>query len=389
MTTLKSRLADKNLNLRTMALEITGTLAVAMGKPFDKYVKVVTGPVVNVLTDSKADLRTAGIATLGSIRKVCGLEPMVSAIATSLPTDSAVLRKDLLTWLAESLKDDMPTNLDLSPLVPSILTCLQDRSADVRKAAQSCLPGLITNVGYDHIIQKIGDLKPASRQTVMPMIEAARSLAVPAKPTLKQEDEAKESQPKLKSKPVPNKRNPSTAPNAKSTPVASTSESSDRAAPILSSDNRAKQARAKKDSSIGKWTFEAPRPDLLEHLSMQMENNFSAEVRALLFSTGNHADKDYLNAVTILDDCIASPELSHDKYGVDYTDMKARYVANADLVLKYLTLRFFDTGTTMMMKCLDLLEHLVAVLDDESYHLTEYEASAFLPFFINKVQLKY
>ncbi|RUS19776.1 armadillo-type protein [Endogone sp. FLAS-F59071] len=389
VTTLKSRLADKNQNLRTMALEITGTLAVAMGKPFDKYVKVVTGPVVNVLTDSKADLRTAGIATLESIRKVCGLEPMVSAIATSLPTDSAVLRKDLLTWLAESLKDDIPTNLDLSPLVPPILTCLQDRSADVRKAGQSTLPGLITNVGYDHIMQKIGDLKPSSRQSVMPMLEAARSLAAPAKPILKQEDETKESQPKLKSKAVSNKRNPPTASNTKSTPVAPSQEASDRAsdraAPILSSDNRAKQARAKKDSSIGKWTFEVPRPDLLEHLSMQMENNFSSEVRALLFSTGNHADKDYLNAVTILDDCIASPELSHDKYGVDYTDMKARYVANADIVLKYLTLRFFDTGTTMMIKCLDLLEHLVAVLDEESYHLTEYEASAFLPFFINKV----
>ncbi|RUP25535.1 hypothetical protein BC936DRAFT_138829, partial [Jimgerdemannia flammicorona] len=401
--TLKSRLADKNKNLQTTALEITGTLAVAMGKPFDKYVKIVVGPVVSVLTDSKADLRAAGVITLESIRKVCGLEPMISTIATSLLTDSALLRKDLLTWLAECFKEDIPANLDLSSLVPPSLTCLQDRSADVRKAAQTCLPALITNVGYDNILQKVGDLKPASKQTVMPMIDAARSLAAPAKASsntiaaskqvAKTPDsvasansaETKEAPSKLKSKLTLNKRNTSSASNAKLAAAAPTPEADDRVAPILSSDGRAKQARAKKDTNIGKWVLETPRADMIEHLSMQMENNISGEVRSLLFSTGNHADKDNLNAIAMLDDCIASPEVSLDKYGVDFADMKTRYVANADLLLKYLTLRFSDTGTTMLMKCLDLLEHLVAVLDEESYHLTEYEASAFLPFFINKV----
>lgn len=56
-----------------------------------------------------------------------------------------------------------------------------------------------------------------------------------------------------------------------------------------------------------------------------------------------------------------------------------------DLVLKWFTLRFFDTNTTVLMKVLEYLKLLFAMLNRENYHLTEYEANAFLPYLILKV----
>lgn len=56
-----------------------------------------------------------------------------------------------------------------------------------------------------------------------------------------------------------------------------------------------------------------------------------------------------------------------------------------DLILKWLTLRFFDTNTSVLMKALEYLKLLFTLLSQEEYHLTENEASSFIPYLILKV----
>uniref|UniRef100_A0A8C2X274 Cytoskeleton associated protein 5 n=1 Tax=Cyclopterus lumpus TaxID=8103 RepID=A0A8C2X274_CYCLU len=56
-----------------------------------------------------------------------------------------------------------------------------------------------------------------------------------------------------------------------------------------------------------------------------------------------------------------------------------------DLILKWFTLRFFDTNTTVLMKVLEYLKLMFAMLNREDYHLTEYEANSFIPYLILKV----
>lgn len=60
-----------------------------------------------------------------------------------------------------------------------------------------------------------------------------------------------------------------------------------------------------------------------------------------------------------------------------------------DLILKWFTLRFFDTNTTVLMKVLEYLKLLFAMLNRENYHLTEYEASSFVPYLILKVSSRH
>ncbi|RCH78924.1 stu2 protein, partial [Rhizopus stolonifer] len=152
--------------------------------------------------------------------------------------------------------------------------------------------------------------------------------------------------------------------------------------PILTSDTRAKTIRAKKEN---RWQFDAPRSDVIETLKSLFDTNMSPHLNALLFSTSQYAEKDRLNGLNILNECLTSPDVCMNKYHIDFADMKARYVANADLIFKYLTIRFFDTNTSMLIRCLDIAQNLVTVLDEEEYSLTEYEAVSFLPFLINKV----
>lgn len=405
---LKQRLNDSNKNLQVQAVEITGLLAVAMGQPFDKYVKTFAGPVIAVLSDNKANVRAAGVNTLENIRKTCTMELMAPVIGTGLANETPALRKELLTWFSTAVKEERnASKFDFSGMITPLFSCLQDRNADVRKAAQAALPELIAVAGYDEVSSKISELKPAQRQTVMPFLEAARgsggsshaASAPSAAPTKKATAESStsrrpESASEHAAAATPSRMKTLTRKKLGGAPAsslrlsqgggaaASSAQKDEVMPPILTSDPRAKQIRAKKEI---RWQFDTPRPDVIEGLKTLFEANMSSEITTLLFSTSQHAEKDRLNGLTILNDCISSPDVSSDKYNMDYADMKQRFVANADLVLKYLTIRFFDTNTSMLIKCLDITQNLVAVLDEEGYHLSEYEAVSFLPFLINKV----
>ncbi|KAG9335589.1 hypothetical protein JZ751_004427, partial [Albula glossodonta] len=59
-----------------------------------------------------------------------------------------------------------------------------------------------------------------------------------------------------------------------------------------------------------------------------------------------------------------------------------------DLILKWFTLRFIDTNTSVSMKAQEYLKLLFTMLCRENYHLNESEASFFIPYLILKLSEK-
>lgn len=62
-------------------------------------------------------------------------------------------------------------------------------------------------------------------------------------------------------------------------------------------------------------------------------------------------------------------------------------LANLDLILKWFTLRFFDTNPSMLNKALEYLQTLFQLLIDIDYSLHEFEANSFVPYLVIKVSL--
>ena len=60
--------------------------------------------------------------------------------------------------------------------------------------------------------------------------------------------------------------------------------------------------------------------------------------------------------------------------------------SNLDLVLKWLTLRFFDTNPSVILRGLEYLNMVFRVLAEEGYHMLESEAASFLPYLVLKVK---
>ncbi|KAI8812683.1 armadillo-type protein [Cladochytrium replicatum] len=369
---LKSRLADSNRNLAVKALEICGTLAAAVGKQFDRAARLLAGPIIACLGDNKVQVRTAALSALDKLAEGVGFDFMLPHAASALSGDQPLLRKDLTKWLGDGFEKGLSgSSVDLSILVASLLACLQDKQADVRKNAQVSLGFVVAKVGYYPVREKCDDMfKGAQLQSVVPILEQYRAVGKPDVPTPQVSLSARSSiapaaaaiaasgiaRPvsKLPAPGAPRSRMGSKTASTIVTKPPPVSDVPDSSFPILTSDRRLKDQRAERDRGMTKWTFEVPRKDLLDFLQEQCEGNLSAGLVGSMFSNDHYKEKDHMTAL-------------------------------GDLILKYSTIRFFDTNTSMFMKLLDLLEHLFALLEEEQYHLTEYEAVAFLPFFIQKV----
>ena len=402
---LKPRLADSNKNLAVQAVEICGLLAAAMGSSFEKYIRIVLPGVISNLNDNKTNVRAAGLKSLDVFTQVVSLDCMMTTIGASLLPDSPNLRKDLLNWLADNASK-ATEKCDMNSLVTPLLSCLQDRSQEVRKAAQTIMPMVVRHVGYDHVREKCTDLKGAVAQSILPILDACREAGSVAAQTsasslgsgkspvspqksLKRPSTAQSSSASLSragsSRLVLKKKLTSASSSSASLAKESLEPSVEAEPPVLTGDIRLKEKRSENDRGIQKWTFDAPRKELIDLLRDQMEGNLSATIVRLLFSEDHHKEKDHIFGLSVLDEYLVQPELATERFSVDVIELKMRFVANSDLILKYLTIRFFDSNTSILLKVLDVVEHLFAVVDDQGSHLLEYEAAAFLPFFINKV----
>ncbi|NWY66529.1 CKAP5 protein, partial [Erithacus rubecula] len=394
---LKGRLNDSNKILVQQTLSILQQLATAMGPNIKQYVKNLGIPVITVLGDSKNNVRAAALATVNAWAEQTGMKEWLEGedLSEELKKENPFLRQELLGWLAEKLPALRSVPSDLLLCVPHLYSCLEDRNGDVRKKAQDALPFFMMHLGFEKMAKATGKLKPTSKDQVLAMLEKAKANmpakpappakassrvvggAAPAKfqPTSAFADDlgsnTMESKPDLKkakagglsskTKGVQGKKVPS-KPNLK--------EDDDKSGPIFIIVPNGKEQRMKEEKALKvlKWNFTTPRDEYIEQLKTQMSTCVAKWLQDEMF----HADFQHHNKAL----AVMIEHLESEKDGV---------ISCLDLILKWLTLRFFDTNTSVLMKALEYLKLLFNLLSQEEYHLTENEASSFIPYLILKV----
>ncbi|XP_060695068.1 cytoskeleton-associated protein 5 [Hemiscyllium ocellatum] len=394
---LKGRLNDSNKILVQQTLVTLQQMATAMGPNIRQYVKTLGMPIITVLGDSKANVRAAALTTLNSWIEKTGMKEWLDGedLSEELKKENPYLRQELLGWLADKLPTLRSAPSDLILCLPHLYSCLEDRNGDVRKKAQDALPMFMMHLGYEKMVRAAGKLKPTSKDQVVLALEKAQAV-VPAKPAapsktssksnavrpsssvsmrahsatmnddtdavaLKNDPKKSKSGPTAKVKPGISKKVPS-KPNLK--------DDDDKSGPIFIVIPSAKEQRVKDERALKvlKWNFTTPRDEYTEQLKTQMSNCVAKWLQDEMFHPDFHH---HIKALTTL--------LEHLESETEGT------VACLDLILKWLTLRFFDTNTSVLMKVLEYLKVVFTVLSKEDYHLTDNEASSFLPYLINKV----
>ncbi|XP_077317578.1 cytoskeleton-associated protein 5 isoform X5 [Lithobates pipiens] len=393
---LKGRLNDSNKILVQQTLSILQQLSTAIGPNLKQHVKNLGIPIVTVLGDSKANVRAAAMATLNSWVEQTGMKEWLEGedLSEELKKENPFLRQELLGWLAEKLPTLRTVPSDLQFCLPYLYGCLEDRNGDVRKKAQEALPMFMMHIGFDKMFKATGKLKPASKDQVVAMLEKAKA-SMPAKPappagkTSTKQAAAPPSAPASaaaafdagppapEGKPDPKKGKPG-APLAKGKAVSAkkvpskpaVKDEEDRSGPIFIIVPNGKEQRVKEEKGLKvlKWNFPTPRDEYIEQLKTQMSMCFAKWLQDELF----HADfQHHIKGIAVM-----TEHLESEKEGV---------MSCLDLILKWFTLRFFDTNTSVLMKALEYLKLLFAMLSQEEYHLTELEATSFIPYLLLKV----
>lgn len=359
---------------------------------------------------------------------------MIQGLHTALETTNPLQKGTLMHWIADWFREHEPaSSLDLTSWTPAIVGSLDDRNSDVRKGAQALLPTLITCAGFDHVMHQTHSLKPASRSSAVPLIQAARPAAdtqqpaphtkakvVPPPVSVAQTsvspppESPTSSAPALKtgsklgvrrklpqgsSRPDSRAETPVELPPSKSskTPVGglrrpggtSTAKASAPSTPpptlslpFSGTNLESRKLRLGKDTS--KWINEGgpTRKDLAELLHSQMEPHTSKELVARLFSHDHNAVNDHISGLTTICDLFASAQ------GGDGA-VEAVCLANFDLPLKYASIKLHEPQPNLISKCLEVVETVLAFLRSVNYQLTDNEALCFIPTVVYKVPCLY
>jgi cytoskeleton-associated protein 5 len=409
---LNKRLTDTNKILATTSLRICEKLASALGLQGKRFVSSLAPGMIQALSDNKDTLRKAAISALNAFCDNCGglipfLENDLLAESFSTATNPNI-KSELCGWLAQVLPKSKRGKLpaaELKAIVPSVYNFLEDRNPDVRTKAQELIMPLMIHVGPNEMLKVMNKAKPTSINIIQPFVEKARAEVAAKEPapeakasTIVQRpatannnqkkkpvkslydtdsDDNVETIVAKKVDPLPKSAASTKGKEDKKTAVAPPVappkkkgiEDEDTSPPIQIS---LKSKRIEDDRNLKtlKWNFDVPRKEFVEQLKTQMET--AAFNRTLLTQLFHDDFKHQLKAIDTLHKCV--------------DELPDATLSNLDLILRWLTLRFAETNPTVILKLIEYMQSLFnMLLNVKNYHLIDYEAAAFIPYFIQKL----
>lgn len=382
---LAQRLVDSNSKIAAAAIAICQSLGNAMGMQCKLHVRTLFPGMLQGMGDSKPWIRTAATACINTWGEHCGFKEFFDGemIGDALKSGSPTLRIELWAWLTEKLPTLPPRTIPKDELLiclPHLYANVEDRNADVRKNAQEAILPFMMHLGYITMAKAAQKLKTGSRTVIITVLDKACP-NVPDKPVPPKKTGAAVA--------VDNDMEPNTvvrsgtarAASGKNAPkgkvLGGASKPSGRkkdedvdTSPLLQNNNLKNQRSVDEQKlKVLKWNFTTPREEFVDLLKEQMT---VANVNKTLMANMFHSDfKFHLKAIDALSE--------------DLPNNGSATVANLDLILKWMTLRFFDTNPSVLLKGLEYLQTVFAMLIEEEYNMFENEASSFIPYLILKI----
>ncbi|CAN7938636.1 unnamed protein product, partial [Ixodes hexagonus] len=394
---LKGRMLDLNKNLAIQALNICQSLGAALGPHCGPHVVVLAPGMFAALGDSKPMVRAAGLACLNEWASHVKLGAFFDNEMTkdALKTENPLLRTELFGWLAGRLaeggvaKGPVP-GAELAACLPQLYQCLEDRSGEVRRAAQELVFPCMLHLGYESMARATSKLKASSKTLVMAQLDKVRP-QLPAKvpPKGKATIVRGGSAPHAvqSAAPLPATAGEGASPEdeqgsssrlhksgsrsrmpVKPAPASKSSKKEEEVdlSPLLSV-NALKEQRIAYERALRRFTLTYTLSGEIDSCSLPMHlwASFVLGAKRFFFELLDR----------LLDVCLQF--LSSDG-GVEATR------ANLDLVLKWLSLRFFDTNPSVLLRALEYLQALFGALASVNYRMHDLEAASFLPYLILK-----
>ncbi len=142
------------------------------------------------------------------------------------------------------------------------------------------------------------------------------------------------------------------------------------AGPLMQVSDKQKRMNEERALKTLKWNFDVPRKEFVEQLRNQIEAaGFNKALTTQLFHDDFKVQQTALATLTrAISECSEA------------------VISNLDLILRWLSLRFFETNPTVMLKAIEFQLCLFAMVIESRTHLSDFEANGFIPYFIGKLR---
>lgn len=380
---LKGRLCDSNKNLVMMTLTTLGSLASAIGPAVDKSSKGILADILKCLGDNKKLMRETVIKTLDAWSTVLHLEKMIPYVIPAL-VDAKIGadgRKELIEWLTRQMVK-VSDQAELVQLIKPLALSLQDKSSEIRKAAEVCLMDLIKACGPDQASRAVRDLQGSALAVVQPILDRQRSSDFVDSVNMNKAGLGK----------VGGTKNVKSVTNgfgerplsrsghgvSRATAVKGNAIKVSKQAAAVAAQDAAVQGQALfnlKDSNkeerekylSRKVKFEEPRLEQIQEIEADLMKYFREDLHRRLLSPDFKKQVDGL-------ELLQKSMPNHTKEMIEL----------ADVLFKWSVLRFCESNTTCLLKVLEFLPDFVEAMKNEGYTLTESEANILLPCLVEK-----
>lgn len=371
---LGQRLMDSNAKIAQTAIEICQQLATSMGPACRHHVRAFFPGILRGLGDNKAYLRAACITCINTFGDQCGYKEFFEGemLADALKNGTPALKTEVWGWMADKLPNMPPKSINKEELIaclPHLYANICDRNVDVRKNANECVLGIMMHLGYDAMMKAMERQKPASKKDIQAALDKARP-NLPVKPLPKGKQQAPivvEEKKIVKSGSTKAVKAVVSKPGSGTAATRKKEEDVDLSPLFQVSNLKHQRLLDEQKLKVLKWNFTTPRDEFTDLLKEQMMN---ANVNKSLMANMFHDDFRYHLRVieSLMED-----------------DSLQGLICNLDLVLKWLSLRFYDTNPSVLLKGLEYLNLVFQKLVESSYVLTDIEGTSFIPHLLTKI----
>ena len=129
------------------------------------------------LSDSKPLVRAGVVGCMDTLLEQTLLKEFFvdEMLLTAMTKGNHFTKQEVLKWLSVNLPEarSVPKE-DLMAMITVLYAAVEDRNADVRKAAQDAIPAFMRHIGFQKMQSATEKLKPGSKSTLVPLLEKAR-----------------------------------------------------------------------------------------------------------------------------------------------------------------------------------------------------------------------
>uniref|UniRef100_A0A0K0CW66 Cytoskeleton-associated protein 5 n=1 Tax=Angiostrongylus cantonensis TaxID=6313 RepID=A0A0K0CW66_ANGCA len=362
---------DANINVASLAAKCMKGLAMGLRKKFAPHVAAVTPAIFDKFKEKKPILRDPLVECIDAVASTTTLEAMGDDIIVALekPNPNIKIQADLFLYRAfKQLDSQTMPKKTIKALAPLLIKHTADSDAEVRDASYAALGSAMRAIGEKLCLPLLSDIlddklkmgkikefyqkacEEVGPEVITQMIQSIHkadvsfclndSLKPPAG------DKKKEIPKKVEENEPPIKK------------------ASDEL--LFANDEKQQRLKDERALKILKWNFTLPTDEHVAQLQDQIGRLAKASLVAMLF---NKDFRQHLKAIELLNKVIL-------------TDSFPSLVKNSDLLLKWCTLRFYETNPAVLIK-VGILQVLVLVQSFDEPMSTE-EMYAFVPHLLIK-----